>query len=62
MSQPARPFDFPFLYWGPKFGVIDWSGQGSEDLMVRSEGYAFFLRRTFLTHGYRLARLVAEPR
>ncbi|MEZ6032379.1 MAG: VCBS repeat-containing protein [Planctomycetaceae bacterium] len=62
LSPPNRPFELPYLYWGPKFGVLDWTGKGDQDLMVRSEAYMFYLRRSFLLYGYQAARLVNVTR
>jgi hypothetical protein len=58
LAQASRPFDLPYMWWGPEFGVIDWNGDGDEDLMVCSECFTFFVERSFLQHGYQSARLV----
>lgn len=58
LSQPKRPFELPYLFWDPKFGVLDWTGAGEQDLMVRSEGYMFYVKHSFLSHGNRPARLI----
>ena len=59
LSKPTRPFTLPYLFWGPQFGATDWNRDGDRDVMVTSEFFTFFIEQSFLTHGYRAAKLVA---
>lgn len=49
----------PYLFWGPKLRAADWNGDGDMDLLVQSEFFSFWMERSFLDHGYRMARIVS---
>jgi hypothetical protein len=59
MSKPQRPFDLPYLFWGTQFGAADWNHDGDRDVMVQAEHFSFFIEQSFLTHGYREAKLIS---
>jgi len=62
IGDPIRPIDTPYLWWGPKFRITDWNGDGDDDMMVNSEFFTFFAERSFLDHGYRPGRLIDDAK
>jgi hypothetical protein len=66
-SQPARPEvkpahaveNLPYLFWGPKLRAADWNRDGDVDLLVQSEFFSFWLERSFLEHGYQVAKILS---
>lgn len=59
LSDAQRPFELPYLFWSPKFGVADWNGDGDRDFLVCAEFFTFYIEQSFLAHGYREAKTVA---
>jgi len=59
LSKPQRPFELPYLFWGPQFGATDWNRDGDRDVMCTAEFFTFFIEQSFLTHGYREAKLIS---
>ncbi len=59
IGKPTRPFELPYLFWSTQFGAADWNRDGDRDLLVTSEFFTFFIEQSFLTHGYREAKLVS---
>jgi hypothetical protein len=55
LADPIRPFDLPYVFWGPRPRAVDWNGDGDEDLLIESEFFSFFAERSFLDSGYRVA-------
>lgn len=58
-GEPLRLPPFPY---GPTVSVVDWNGDGDDDLIINTAyGYTCFLERSFLEHGAgRATRLALE--
>lgn len=57
---PGQPLKLPALPYGPTVTVVDWNGDGDDDLMVSTAyGYMCWFERSFLKHGYRRAEKIS---
>ncbi len=59
-GAPIQPLDLPYVFWGPRFQAVDWNRDGDEDLLIQSEFYSFWAERSFIDHGYRIARVIGD--
>lgn len=57
-AKPITPLDLPFMFWGASLKAMDWNNDGDQDFLVHSEFYAFFVEKSFLKHGYRMAKVL----
>ena len=62
LAKQATTIKLPYMFWGSRFRVTDWNRDGDEDLLVCSEFFTLYVERSFLTYGYRPARLVNVER
>ena len=58
-SAPKQ-IDVPGCYGDPFISVVDWNGDGDNDLIINQYGYTRFVEQSFIEHGYIDGNLVGN--